>query len=239
MSAPAPVTPRATPLALRLLAAVAVAAVLLLGLLVVSGLIAPGYDSSIALGIAWFVLASVALGRLTKGRRDLRPWARGAFLLTAVGVAFAFYWTSIRETEVNEDVAVGTRASDLPPRERGPGGDRRPPRRVNVELAAGSVESLAHSAEGRAAAVELARGGRRLTLRDFDIDPGPEVEVRLVPRGADEGTDDHENLGGLKGSKGNQQYTIPKGVDLKRYATVVFWCVPFTQALARADLRPS
>jgi hypothetical protein len=233
MSAPA--ARRTTSLAAKLAAAAAVAGVFVPGLFVVSGLIAPGYDSSIALGVAWFVAASVALGRLTKRRPELRPWTRGAFLLTAAVTAFAFYWTSIRETEVDEDVAKGTRASELPRAERG----RPPARPVNVELSAGSVESLAHEAEGRAAVVELARGGRKLTLTDFDIDPGPEVEVRLIPRGADEGTGDHEGLGDLKGSRGDQQYRVPEGVDLKRYSTVVFWCVPFTQALAKVDLKPS
>lgn len=44
------------------------------------------------------------------------------------------------------------------------------------------------------------------------------------------------DLGPLKGSRGDQQYEIPRGVDLDRYRTVVFWCVPFSQALARARL---
>jgi hypothetical protein len=237
MSAPA-TAPRTTPLAVRPLVAIAVAGVVASGAFVVVGLLAPGYYSSIGLGIGWFFVASFAIRRLTRRRPELRVWARGAFLLTAAAAAFAFWWTSIRETEVNERIATGTKASELRTQEGRDGrGARRPA--VDVELFAGEVDSLAHSAEGRAAIVELASGGRRLTLDDFDIDPGPEVVVRLVPRGADEGTDDHRELGDLKGSKGNQQYRVPESVDLSRYSTVVFWCVPFTQALAKADLRPS
>ena len=48
-----------------------------------------------------------------------------------------------------------------------------------------------------------------------------------------------EDLGAPKGNKGNQQYAIPDNVDLKKYATVVFWCVPFTQTLAIAQLKPA
>ena len=86
--------------------------------------------------------------------------------------------------------------------------------------------------------VRLPDGGLRLTLRDFDIDPGPMVVVRLVA-GDDDAAADHVLLGDLKATQGNQQYTIPKGTDLTRYSTVVFWCVPFSQSLARASLRPS
>jgi len=111
----------------------------------------------------------------------------------------------------------------------------------SVEVLSGNVRALAHSARGRAAVV--ATGGRRtLTLRNFRIDPGPRVRVWLVPRGASgDGrfARDHIDIGRLKGSRGNQRYAIPKRVDLRRYSSVIFWCVPFTQGLARADLNRS
>ena len=110
-----------------------------------------------------------------------------------------------------------------------------------VEVLKGTVRPLAHSARGRAAVV--ATGSRRtLTLRNFSIDPGPRVRVWLVPRGASgDGrfARDHIDIGRLKGSSGNQSYTIPSRVDLRRYSSVIFWCVPFTQGLARADLSRS
>jgi len=79
-----------------------------------------------------------------------------------------------------------------------------------------------------------------LNLRDFRIDPGPRVRVYLVPRGARSDGQiprDFKDLGALRGSRGNQSYAIPRPVDLRKYVSVVFWCVPFTQSLARADLR--
>ena len=115
------------------------------------------------------------------------------------------------------------------------------PAATNVELLHGTVRSGAHSAGGRAAVV-LTSGKRVLTLRRFSIAPGPKVRVYLVPRsvkGDGDVTRDYKDLGDLKGSKGNQQYAIPGSVDLRRYRSVIFWCVPFTTTLARANLTPS
>jgi hypothetical protein len=115
------------------------------------------------------------------------------------------------------------------------------PAATNVELLHGTVRSGAHSAGGRAAVV-LTSGTRVLTLRRFRIAPGPKVRVYLVPRAVKGDGDvrrDFEDLGALKGSKGNQQYAIPGRVDLRRYRSVIFWCVPFTTTLARANLTPS
>ncbi len=115
------------------------------------------------------------------------------------------------------------------------------PAATNVELLHGTVRSGAHSASGKAAVV-LTSGKRVLTLRNFRIAPGPKVRVYLVPRSAKGDGDvkrDYKDLGALKGSRGNQQYSIPGSVDLRRYRSVIFWCVPFTSTLARANLTPS
>ena len=108
----------------------------------------------------------------------------------------------------------------------------------NVELLHGDVRAVGHDATGRAAVV-LTSGRRVLTLRRFSIDPGPNVRVWLVPRSAKgdgQIPKDYKDLGKLKGNRGNQQYRIPGSVDLRRYRSVIFWCVPFTQTLARANL---
>lgn len=110
-----------------------------------------------------------------------------------------------------------------------------------VEQYHGKVVTMAHSASGKAAVVR--DGGRRLlTLsRGFRIDPGPKVKVYLVAGRVrrDGDVKDFVDLGTLKGSKGRQQYRIPAGVNVAKYRTVVFWCVPFTQALARVELQRS
>jgi len=142
-----------------------------------------------------------------------------------------------------DDEAPGSGAPEsTPPAETTtPPEDGPPARASNIELANGPVEAVAHSGSGRAAFVELGEGGRKLTLDKFEIDPGPQVRVYLVPGrpGDGEVKNDFKDLGKLKGNKGNQQYAIPDNVDLKKYATVVFWCVPFTQTLAIAQLKPA
>jgi hypothetical protein len=113
---------------------------------------------------------------------------------------------------------------------------------ANVEVLNGAVRPVGHSASGRAAVVATGGGRRVLTLRNFRLSPGPRVRVWLVPRrarGDGQIPRDRRDLGALKGSRGNQQYVIPRSVDLRKYQSVIFWCVPFTQTLARADLRRS
>jgi len=53
--------PAAPPLWLKALAIPATVVVLLAGLWFFAGVVAPGYDSSIAFGAAWFVAASLAI----------------------------------------------------------------------------------------------------------------------------------------------------------------------------------
>ena len=225
----------------KLLAVVLVVVTIAAGLWFWSGVVAPGYWSTIALGVLWFVACSVLFGRIGQARPPLRPWVRGTFLACSVAAAFGFYWTSVRDTVVDEQVVTGIPASRADLRGGGDAGAPRPEpvrmKRQNVVELTGAVRPEGHSARGTARVVRLAAGGRRLTLSDgFEIDPGPRVRVYLA---TDAGGETFEDIGPLKGSKGTQQYTIPAGVDLARYDTVVFWCVPFSQSLASAALAPA
>jgi hypothetical protein len=232
-------------LAPRLLAPPLVVAILAVGLWFWSGVVAPDYWTTIGFGVAWFVACSVIFGKFTKTRPQLRWWVRGPFLTCCVVASFGFYWTSIRETVVDEQIVTGVPASEVSAAELGtadplapqPEPSKKPARAQNVVELAGRVRPRSHSASGTARVVRLARGGRILTLSDgFQIDPGPQVKVYLA---TDAGGETFEELGGLKGSKGTQQYTIPAAVSLARYDTVVFWCVPFSVSLASADLKPA
>lgn len=223
-----------TPVPVRLLAVPATVGLLVLGIWFFGAVLAPSYWTSIGFSVGWFIALSVLLGKATKGRRDLKLVVRATFWTASAVSLAAFWWTSVRERTVHERVVVGVAASQLaaePTAEPA----ARPARPRNVELLRARVTSLAHGAHGRAAVVRLSTGARKLTLTDFDIDPGPKVEVRLVA-GGDAAGGDFKRLGGLKGTRGNQQYAIERGIDLGRYRTVVFWCVPFTQALAQAKL---
>jgi hypothetical protein len=227
----------------KLLAPPLVVLTLLVGLWFWSGVVAPGYWTAIGFGVAWFVACSVLFGRIGKARPELRPWLRGTFLACSAAAVAGFWWTSVRETEVNEAIVTGVPASELgraeiavadplAPQPETPVEAKRA--RRNVVVLAGDVVPQSHSASGRARVVKLAGGGRKLTLSEgFRIDPGPKVRVYLA---TDAGGATFEDLGVLKGSKGTQQYKIDSAIDLSRYDTVVFWCVPFSVSLASAGL---
>ena len=225
-------------LAPKLLAPALVVLTVVVGLWFWAGVVAPGYWSTIVLGTLWFFACSVIFGRIGKHWPQLRWWLRGPFLACCAAAVFGFYWTSVRDTVVDEQIVTGVPASKA----AAPvGGDplapqsERSERPVNVVERSGPVRPQSHSASGTARVVKLAAGGRKLTLSDgFEIDPGPQVRVYLA---TDAGAGTFRDIGALKGSKGTQQYAIPAGTDLERYDTVVFWCVPFSQSLASAELR--
>jgi len=235
----------------KLLAPPLVLATLLVGLWFWGSIVAPGYWTTIGLCTAWFVVCSVIFGQVTKARPELLWWVRGTFLAASVIAIGAFYWTSIRDKEVNETIVTGAPASQvappagavdpLAPQTDGTAAAAEPkkakPKATNVVERMGTVTPASHSADGTARIIKLAEGGRMLTLSDgFEIDPGPQVKVYLA---TDKSGATYKDLGELKGNKGNQQYAVPEDVDVAQYDTVVFWCVPFTVVLASAELQPA
>ena len=95
----------------KLLAPPLVVLTLAVGLWFWSGVVAPDYWSTIVLGALWFVACSVIFGRIGNARPELRPWIRGTFLVCCAAAVFGFYWTSVRDTVVDEDVVTGVPAS--------------------------------------------------------------------------------------------------------------------------------
>jgi hypothetical protein len=77
---------------------------------------------------------------------------------------------------------------------------------------------------------------------DFEVGPGPKYHVYLVPKAnvrasADLKDQQFVDLGRLRAFKGSQRYSIPAGVDLKRYASLVIWCEAFGVLISPADLK--
>lgn len=76
---------------------------------------------------------------------------------------------------------------------------------------------------------------------DFEVGPGPDFHVYLVPTGEIRASSDVANtmfvdLGRLRAFKGSQNYAIPAGVDLKKFPSVVIWCRQFGVLISPADL---
>lgn len=185
------------------------------GSLILQRDVAETITAALILSVVWAGLVGLGFLAYARPRGMLRP-VIGALAVGALAAGFSFWYFSIRDEEVNEDVAMASQAG-------------------NVSLASGSFKGAdGHDGRGTATVVREAGGRRLLTFTDFDVSPGAAVEVWLTP-GPDE-TSDKVNLGDLKGNVGNQQYEIPADTDLKRYGTVVVYCTPFTVRIAVAEL---
>jgi hypothetical protein len=214
----------------RIGAAAVVVVVLLAGIWVSGGLITNDFGLAMALTAVWMGVAAAGCLLVAWRRPGLRVPVLGAYLLTAVVVGAYLGRSTILDDEVNERVVRVT-----PPAAEGTAAAARGAR--NVLLARGDFEPVAHSVTGTATAIRRAAGGRVLTLTGFEVDNGPDLRVYVVagPARDESEVEDFEDLGALKGNKGDQQYELPRGLDLGR-STVVIWCRAFSVNFARAPL---
>src|SRR5215212_7494613 len=97
-------SPRHTPVALRLLAVPVLIAVLLLGLWLFAGRLAPSEDSAWVIGATWFVVVGIAIRFIVRGRRDLALPLRGTLVVVAVAVSAWVALTTFRDDKVDEQV---------------------------------------------------------------------------------------------------------------------------------------
>jgi len=217
--------------AAKLAAAVSVVVIVVAGIWVSGGLITNDFGLAMALTVLWMALAAVGCVLVAWRRPGLRVPVIGAYLLTAVVAGGYLGRSTLVDDEVNERVVRVTTPAPADSVDRA--------RPKNVLLARGSFEPVAHSAAGTATAIRTAAGARVLTLTNFEVDNGPDLRVYLVagPARDESDVEDFEDLGALKGNKGNQQYDLPRQLDLDRYTTVVIWCRAFSVNFARAPLR--
>lgn len=105
---------------MKLLAPLAVALTLVAGVWFLGASVAPTTMSAIGLGLAWFVVCGAIAWRIGRARPALR-WPLGGTLVACAALGMGgFWWTTIRETEVDEPVVTGVPASELPAGELGP-----------------------------------------------------------------------------------------------------------------------
>jgi Electron transfer DM13 len=220
---------------LPLLAIPVVAAALLAGVWVAGGVLSNDFRTSMALTAAWFLLAFVACAVVARRSRALRYVVLGTYLVTAGAVGAYLGLTTLRDREVHERVFTATPAAAAAAPAQAAASDPAPQPAV-VEVARGRFRSHEHATSGAAVVVRLEDGRRFLTLTSFDTSPGPDLRVRLAPPGSiDGGADGAVDLGGLKGNRGDQQYAIPRGVDVAG-RSVVIWCRAFSVPFGSARL---
>jgi Electron transfer DM13 len=110
-------------------------------------------------------------------------------------------------------------------------------------LSTGRFVGEVHKTSGRATVYQQADGGRVLRLTDFSTSNGPAVHVLLIDGTSTDPSKDFAlaavkniDLGDLKGNQGDQDYTIPKDVDLKTFGTVSIYCERFHANFGTAKL---
>ncbi len=113
-----------------------------------------------------------------------------------------------------------------------------------VVLASGSFHDVAHKGAGTATVYKYSDGRRVLRFTNFETSNGPDVHVYLVAAG-DAGDSDtvkkagFVEVGALKGNVGDQNYDLPKDLDLAKYRAVTIWCQRFGVNFATAPLAPA
>lgn len=97
-----------------------------------------------------------------------------------------------------------------------------------------------HKGRGLARLLRAADGMTVLRFERFSVTNGPDLRVILStdPAGgrASAAAADALDLGKLKATDGDQNYTVPAGADLARYRSVIIYCKPFSIVFAVARL---
>ena len=200
----------------RLLLAPITVAIVIGGLVVAAGLISNDFRVARAATGIWFAIVVIASVLIWRRAPRLRLPVAAVALATIVLAGGFTALTTMRDETVNEAIAAGT-----------------------TELE-GAFETRSHTTSGTARLIDGEDGSRVLALVDFETDPGPDLFVYAV-RGANEGKDidGMTRIASLKGNVGNQQYTLPEGLDLGDEATVLIWCRVFSVPFGAAVMRPT
>jgi len=104
-----------------------------------------------------------------------------------------------------------------------------------MRIRSGSFRGIDHRARGSVNIYVRDDGSQFVGLEEFDIQPGPDYDVFVVP-GADR-TDPEGGvrLDDLRGNAGSQFYEVPAGSDVTDGAwTVLIWCQTFDVPVANA-----
>jgi hypothetical protein len=168
-----------------------------------------------------------------------RPLATGVVAaLGAVALSFGIYWFGPQKLFVDQRVSEAAPAAAPEAGEPGAGASKQSG--DPVVLARGEFRSLAHDASGTALVLELGDGSQVLRFEDLDVLNGPDLKVYLSTATAtseeDAFDDDYVSLGPLKGNVGDQNYELPRDVDVSEYRSAVVWCERFSVGFAVAPI---
>jgi hypothetical protein len=194
-------------------------AVLLAGGVLLLGRLADSDLGAMALTSVFFLAVMIAIGVISwRSRGWFLPLAI-PFVLVAGAVTVVLGRPLVIDDVVNEQVVTADDGTGV------------------TEVSTGQFVALSHPGEGTATLLSEESGTATLTLTDFATDNGPDVRVYLSRNTDDDGRgESFIDLGAMKGNRGNQQYAIPDGVDLKSFDALVLWCRAFDVGFTQAPL---
>lgn len=105
-----------------------------------------------------------------------------------------------------------------------------------VRLRSGPFMGIDHRASGTVSIYRTADGAHVVGLEAFDIQPGPDYDVYVVPGANRADSDGGARLDDLRGNRGTQYYNVPADIDVGNGEwTVLIWCQTFSVPVANAS----
>ena len=180
-----------------------------------------------------FVAAVVWLAaRLITLRLNVRrSLTMAAFTLAALGALAV-----VVVPAYDDDTVVET----LPPPAQGRTGTTAPEGSLSaptapVRVRTGPLAGIDHRGEGTVSILRRGDGGFVVALEDFDVQPGPDYDLYVVPGSDRETTKGGTRLDDLRGNRGTQYYDVPSTLDVGSGEwTVLIWCQTFAVPIANA-----
>lgn len=183
-----------------------------------------------AAAIAVLVLVGWIVYKITK-----RRWP--AYVVSGIGVLVLIALVVVptfRSTTVDEaDPLAGVSRSEGSPPPSAVGDA--PPAGPRL-VATAEFVGIDHTAEGVAKLIDLGTGERIVRLENFDVEPGPDYRVYFSAGSDQQRPDGGIELGALKGTRGDQNYELPDGVDIGPEHTLLIWCRAFAVPVANATI---
>jgi hypothetical protein len=198
----------------------------------------------IAVGVAWIVARIVTFRFIPWRVAKLALFAVGAAAILAVVVVPAYDDDTVIEAFPGASLpsppttsappipsSIGTTIAS--PTTTAAPVTSAPPGPVRVRV--GQFRGIDHRASGTVAIYRQPDGRHVIGLEDFDIQPGPDYDLYVVPGADRERRDGGTRLDDLKGNRGTQYYEVPAGVDLANGTwSVLVWCQTFGVPVANA-----
>jgi hypothetical protein len=166
--------------------------------------------------------------RLLVGR--FVPWTlarMGLFAVAAAGVIAVVVLPAYHHDTVVEAFPESTSARGAaPPPSAAPG---------PVPVRTGSFRGIDHRAAGKVTIYRHPDGRHVVGLEDFDIQPGPDYDVYVVPGANRTDRGGGIRLDDLRGNRGTQFYDVPSGAGVDDGPwTLLVWCQTFGVPVANA-----